>query len=226
MPNARSPNLSWYFLFPEYGVAVGIRDGTAISWDGRVVGHCTSVPRGLHASDALLSLFVGRYERVEHAHARRHEMQLALACMHAARGARTFRSIIPDEVVWVRWPTDDGGWRRATATLVRWTDAGEALVRWSGQHGGARGTTTTFDAQFAADCIVRAGAIAEVPDELTGASLIGRRVRAYFPAMDELYAGKVTAWCDGVHRVEYDDGDVSTWSLYWPSGAPGFVLES
>ena len=39
-----------------------------------------------------------------------------------------------------------------------------------------------------------------------------------------LYDGVVTAWRDGVHHVKYDAGDSSDWSLYWPSGAPAFVL--
>ena len=52
-----------------------------------------------------------------------------------------------------------------------------------------------------------------------------RRVCVWWPTTDRLYAGLVTQWSDGVHRVQYDDGDVSEWSLYWESGAPGFALE-
>ena len=126
----------------------------------------------------------------------------------------------------MRWPAPeaDAGWRRATGTLQRWTETGDAIVRWTGLHGGARGTVTQLDAQEAADCMVRAGAIAAVPMHVGANVLVGRRISVYFPAMDEMYNGVVTAWHDGVHHVKYDDGDSSDWSLYWPSGAPAFVL--
>jgi hypothetical protein len=46
---------NWYFLMPNVhgvnnggthynGIAINLRHGTAISWDGRVVRHCTAVP--------------------------------------------------------------------------------------------------------------------------------------------------------------------------------------
>ena len=46
---------NWYFLMPNVhgvnndgthynGIAIKLRHGTAISWDGRVVRHCTAVP--------------------------------------------------------------------------------------------------------------------------------------------------------------------------------------
>ena len=48
---------NWYFLFPNLevridgkwkkGVAVKLRHGTAISWDARVVRHCTAVPQDM-----------------------------------------------------------------------------------------------------------------------------------------------------------------------------------
>jgi hypothetical protein len=44
---------NWYFVMPNvqvfhggkvyYGVAVRLRHGTSVSWDGRVIRHCTSV---------------------------------------------------------------------------------------------------------------------------------------------------------------------------------------
>ena len=46
----------WYFLFPEHGVALRLRHGTAVSWDGRTQRHCTAVPV-LADGDDLYSLF-------------------------------------------------------------------------------------------------------------------------------------------------------------------------
>jgi len=35
---------SWWFLLPEHGVAIELCDGACISWDGRVLMHCSSCP--------------------------------------------------------------------------------------------------------------------------------------------------------------------------------------
>ena len=47
---------SWYLLFPEWGVAIELCEGTWISWNGSTCGHCTAVP-DLADDDELLSLF-------------------------------------------------------------------------------------------------------------------------------------------------------------------------
>ena len=47
---------SWYLLFPEWGVAIELCEGTWISWNGSSCGHCTAVP-DLADDDELLSLF-------------------------------------------------------------------------------------------------------------------------------------------------------------------------
>jgi hypothetical protein len=45
---------SWWFLLPEHGIAIELCDGAAISWDGRAVIHCSSVP---NSPTALYSLW-------------------------------------------------------------------------------------------------------------------------------------------------------------------------
>lgn len=51
-----APSSSWWLLFPHWGVAVLITDGTWVSWDGRACPHCTAVPR-VAQGDMLMSLF-------------------------------------------------------------------------------------------------------------------------------------------------------------------------
>ena len=51
-----------------------------------------------------------------------------------------------------------------------------------------------------------------------------RTPTAWWLDTDELHEAEVVRWVDGVHHVAYDDGDTSDWSLYWESGAEGFVL--
>ena len=47
-----------YLLFPHVGLAIELVDGVAVSWDGRVLAHCTSEPAtAVRADDALFSLF-------------------------------------------------------------------------------------------------------------------------------------------------------------------------
>jgi hypothetical protein len=51
-----SSNTSWYLLFPEWGVAIELKDGTWISWNGKDCGHCSATPN-LAGGEQLLSLF-------------------------------------------------------------------------------------------------------------------------------------------------------------------------
>lgn len=47
----------WWFLLPKHDVAIALTSGTFISWDGRLVEHCTSVPTISSDSIRLLSFF-------------------------------------------------------------------------------------------------------------------------------------------------------------------------
>ena len=47
---------SWWLLFPEWGVAICLEEGTWVSWDGRRQRHCTAAP-SVHADDEFFSLF-------------------------------------------------------------------------------------------------------------------------------------------------------------------------
>jgi hypothetical protein len=60
-------------------------------------------------------------------------------------------------------------------------------------------------------CVVHAGAIAPpMQGSEKGASIVGCRVRVYWPGEDNVFAGEVTAWDpeSGRHTVHYEDGDV------------------
>ncbi len=49
----------WWFLLPMHHVAIALTSGTFISWDGRVVEHCTAVPPVFDDGNRLLYLFTG-----------------------------------------------------------------------------------------------------------------------------------------------------------------------
>ena len=46
----------WWLLFPRWGVAIALKHGTFVSWDGRECAHCSAVPQ-VEEGDNLLSLF-------------------------------------------------------------------------------------------------------------------------------------------------------------------------
>ena len=226
-PHARATQLAWWFLIPDHGVAIELRDGTMGSWDGRVVPHCTLVASGVPDGDALYSLFMGVYARVEDAQDRAHEMRAALHAAAAERDLGLYVPVEEGETVWVRYfPSSDRSlWRRTTGDVVEACEDGSLCVRWAGGHGGMRGSVSYLCAAVVHDHVVRAGSIAAVDPIVSRDELVGRRVRVWWPDSDAVHAGKVTSFADGVHRVEYDDGNVTEWPLYWDSGAAGFVLE-
>lgn len=57
--------VNWYFLFPRVGIAVKLFHGCVISWDGRVLHHCTSktknvgVAKGKHVYSAMFGCTKG-----------------------------------------------------------------------------------------------------------------------------------------------------------------------
>ena len=74
--NIPAPRDHW-FLFPDVGLAIELVDGVAISWDGRVAAHCTSMHTGLHAEDGLYSLFFSLPRAVVSCEIREQEMDQA-----------------------------------------------------------------------------------------------------------------------------------------------------
>lgn len=190
-----------------------------MSWDGRVVAHCTAVPMGVGADDSLLSMFVGEYERVAMARQRMHALDAALS-------ARVEQASPPplavDDYVWVRWDARGDGWcRRALARIGAWHPDGGVTLVWA--------PDSRSISRIAYDAIpemVHAGATSGVPAELCGAALVGRRIGVFWPAEDTVFPGVVTAFNapSSEHTVTYDDGEVLRETLCWPSGAPGFVL--
>ena len=216
--------LMWFFLIPSHSVALQIRDGTRGSWDGRELEHCTLVPAGIPESDELYSVFMGMYTRVGDAHIRMADMVSALVAAHTEREAGTYVPLEVGETVWVRYyPRAGTEWLRATGEVTSMQPDG-MWVRWGGDHGPMRGSETFQTLADVHDHIVRAGSVAVVPASASEERLVGRRVRVWWPDTDELHEGEVVRWVDGVHHIAYDDGDTSDWSLYWESGAEGFVL--
>jgi hypothetical protein len=219
--------LMWYFLCVAHGVAIELRDGTLGAWRGDIIEHCTLVPSGMHTSDALYAVGMGLYSRVEGSARRSSEMAAALAAKHAAHSLGEHVEFEATETVWVRLVCADGDdvWYRATGDVEDVSADGAMVVCWAGGHGPMRGSVTTFSSAYVHDHVVRAGAVGSVSSEMRGERLVGQRVRVWLPHTDELHAGLVTAFADGAHRVEYDDGQFSVFDMCWDSGAAGFVLE-
>jgi len=48
----------WWFLWPRHGVALKLRHGVAMSWDGVEQDHCSGLVSRLDLDDELLSVFV------------------------------------------------------------------------------------------------------------------------------------------------------------------------
>ena len=224
------PGRMWYFLCPDHGVAFELRDGTRGSWHGRHVTHCTLEPHAVHAADALYSLFMGVYTRVADAAARREAFEAAMRAKHAATSLCLYVPLEEGEAVWVRFRPSGAAaheWIRATGTIESERPDGSMTIRWDGRYGpSGRDATTEYTAQQMHNLAVRAGAVATVHPDMGEEQLVGWRVCVWWPHYDRLFAGVVTAWEGGTHRVRYDDGETSDWSLYWPSGAAGFVIES
>lgn len=88
---------SWFFLLPDHGIAVRLVHGTCISWDGREVAHCTSIPSGAQPGDQLYSCFFGVKEDLRLARRRLLELQWAMEC----REGTVFAA---GDEVWVQWP--------------------------------------------------------------------------------------------------------------------------
>ena len=224
LTRARGDCVTWWFLFPEHSLAVELEDGTGMSWDGVAVPHCTAVPLGVDhtAGDALCSLWLGGYRRVEQAVEREREFEAALGLRR--RLGEAAPAFVEGDVVWIRWDRNGtGAARRAQVEIASWDDvpSGRRLtVVWHDS------SLTTFE-PGEVPAMAHAGATADV--QLCGRALIGRRISVYWPAMQQSYVGVVTAFdkkCG--HTVAYVDGEVLTDSLWWHSSSgvarAGFVL--
>ena len=65
---------NWYFLFPDMeifvngtwqkGVAIPLRHGTIVSWDARVLRHCTAIPEIINDETAAFGTFFGIQKKV------------------------------------------------------------------------------------------------------------------------------------------------------------------
>jgi hypothetical protein len=222
------PGLMWYFLLPDHGVAIGIRDGTHISWVGSQLAHCTLVPHGIREGDELFSLYMGMYTRHAHTVDRRAAMESALHAAHLERFWRTYIPLEVGDTVWVRYYVRDGSWFRASGSLTEECSDG-IYISWggAGQSDVMRGSVTLLTHDVLHDHVTRAGAVDVVPADMAGPALVGTRVIVWRPTRVQMHAGLVThydATLD-VHHVIYDDGETSDFPLYWESGAAGFVLE-
>ena len=203
-----------YLLFPHVGLAIELVEGVAVSWDGRVLAHCTSEPATVvRADDALLSLFFSLPIDVAAAEARMAEMRDALA-------ARAASDMYPpwseDAQVWAKWypwvgdaqrPGSDR-WYRATGVVASVAADGTVVVDWVGEAGRGRSTSTLTPAQ-AGQMLVHAGRVTPYTrDTPRGEELVGRRVAVYWDAMDALYTAHVIEYdaATGEHHVRYADG--------------------
>ena len=188
---------AWYLLFPAVGLCIRLVHGALVSWDGRFASHCTCVqlcdPRV-----SLLAFFVGPQRGLVQVAGVQEEFAQALE----ARTSGGVLACIPVSVgddVWVRVENGaHGEWRRVSGVVASQDDVGVSVKCADG--------VRFVAASLVASCVVRAGAITRA-GELAGATLVGKRVRVFWPEEDRCFDGVVTAF-DGVrHCVTYDDGE-------------------
>ena len=114
---------SWWFVLPEHGVAIELQDGALISWDGRVVLHCSSVPQ---ATTDLFSVWTS----VPAAAERQHDMD---ASMHNTLRARCIEGGIKHykykigEKVRLLWQTPTGHEKTYLGTVEKLFPNGKIL---------------------------------------------------------------------------------------------------
>lgn len=114
----------WYFLFPDVGLAVELCHGACISWDGRMVRHCTSIPSSVTAQDTLYSYFFGLNTPLTRARGR-------LAAFKAATAFRRsheheYPPYEPGMLVWVRIRDEDR--ERVRVGIVVAVDGGTVSI--------------------------------------------------------------------------------------------------
>ena len=211
----------WFFLLPDVGLAIRLRHGCCISWDGRAVSHCTSVPGSVADGEMLLSCWCGVSAKMERARRRQEEYENAVHCRQL-RGAGQ-ELLAEGSRVWIQSLGRDGKmWRRETAVVTRVDEhagGGRGPGFWT-RLPGKQGTSTQPQFHsFAAlsQRIVLAGRIGEAAEE--GEALVGKRVRVFWAAQDACFDGEVTAHSEGKHSVLYDDGEEVTHVLGPSSGS-------
>jgi len=186
------------------GLAIELCEGCAISWDGRHVLHCTSVPHDIPEDDGLYSLFFSLSEGAEQADGRSCEMLDAERHRADVGQPRPFR--VGDRV-WARWyPCGfSSRWRRARGQVAAVSGAGCVRIAWTGE-----GRSTEVLAHHQGCLLVHAGLVGNPLPPNLGDSLVGVRVRVFWAWEDRLYGGVVRAFDGrtGQHVVAYDDGDV------------------
>ena len=191
----------WWLLFPEHGLAIRLVHGTCVSWDGRWAGHCTAVQvcePGVH----LLSFFVGVRDGVRQLRLLQDEFMMAVRA-RASGGMLASLPLGLDELVWVKWVVA-GCWRRRTGKVVGVSWEGVSVDLDLSETGSE---TVFYRWERVAEMVVHAGAITRA-DEAVGASLVGSRVKVYWPGEERCFDGQVVHWDGKSHHVEYDDGEV------------------
>ena len=198
-PTRKGGPSEWWFLLPDHGIAIRLVHGMCISWDGRWVAHCTAVqdaPPGVHT----LSFFAGMHDGARKALFNQQMFRLALRARQSG-GAIASLPLAPGDNVWVRWVRGEHReWRLVRGVVAAVSSQGlEVDTEREGPQSLPWGVVHS--------CVVRAGAITSA-GEHSGAAIVGGRVWVYWPGDDTCYCGVVTAFEDGKHTVEYDDGEV------------------
>lgn len=204
----RSEPSSWWFLMPGVGLAVELRHGTAISWNGRLVSHCTAIPRGLSWEDKLFSYFMGINASTEAAQQRRREFVWAVEYRQKFGQPPYYKG----NDVWVRWSRRYRGgapvlWRRRTAQIL---NVGAEVLEVAFYEGKDAGVRSACMYPLGSDDVVLAGRVGgkDMCGHFEG--LCGLRVRVYWPGMDKCFPGRVVDYdaSSSMHTAHYDDGDV------------------
>lgn len=182
---------SWFFLMPDVGLAIELWEGVVISWDGRVVRHCTSVQQCDDSRQSLYSLFYALPKHVGLQCDLANEMKHALTMRHQIpRTSRPPWRV--GDVVWVRWSpcaSQPNSWVRRRACVGNLQHDG-MIIKWCSRHSMSSTQTTSLPKDDIENIVTHAGAIdARMYVEQPTLSMIGKQLKVYVCAMDEVCEG-------------------------------------
>ena len=166
-----APPIAWFFLVPELSLAIRLCDGCALSWDGRVLRHCSAAPLGISRGDMLLSLWRGSKSDAQRAVLRMEEMRDALRAREMSPYVRGLAWRV-GEIVWVKWTAQGEQlagrvWRRTTGEITEVLSDGSLCIFWPSDDG-----DLVLDAKTVRERVVHAGVVGPRPD-LAGLGLPG-----------------------------------------------------
>lgn len=191
---------------PDIGLAIELWDGVIISWDGRVVRHCTAVQE-CDNRHRLYSLFYTIPNLVDKKSKEAEQMRDALTVKHElVRGCRP-KCLQAGDVIWVRWSPSKskvGAWTRRRARVVEVHNDGIDIM-WCTDHGMQSSFIVTIASCIVDDIVTHAGAVhPEMYLQEVSLSMLGKTLLVYVYELDDV--------CEGMcSTIQLDGSGEDSW---------------